>query len=478
MSAFARQRWMSIGLALVGMLLSAFVLVSGRLVEERLQERWRAESLSELAGLRARLEGQINGATNLTAGLIADVAVSGTIAPARFQLLARELMRTHSLLRNITLAPNNVIEMVYPLEGNQAALGLDLLNHPVQGAATRRMLETRQPVLAGPVDLVQGGRALIHRVPIYLADQGAAPRSGPYWGLMSTPIDFDRLLASAGLVEPEGRLLLALRGVDGSGWKGAVFWGDPVLFDRPDRIELDVRVLDGGWGMVAIPRYPPPGLDAVRGWTRAIALACFAVALVLAWYLDRTGRRLEQSEAQVRQLALHDSLTGLANRVLLEGRYRQAAEVARREGHRLALLYLDLDDFKPVNDQYGHETGDHVLRAVAQRLGGDLRQSDTVARVGGDEFVVLLGRVSSPDDALGVAEKIVERLQQPFVIDGIEFVIGASIGIALQPDHADELSALMRCADQAMYTVKGVAGGKVAIADAAGCDSVKEMASA
>lgn len=478
MSAFTRQRWMSIGLALVGMLLSAFVLVSGRLVEERLQERWRAESLSELAGLRARLEGEINGATNLTAGLIADVAVSGRIEPARFQLLARELMSAHSLLRNITLAPDNVIGMVYPLEGNQAALGLDLLNHPVQGAATRRMLETRRPVLAGPVDLVQGGRALIHRVPIYLSEQGVEPRRGPYWGLMSTPIDFDRLLASAGLVEPEGRLLLALRGVDGSGWKGAVFWGDPALFERPDRIELDVRVLDGGWGMVAIPRHPPPGLETVRGWTRVIALACLAVSLGLTWYLDRTGRRLEHSEAQVRQLALHDSLTGLANRVLLEGRYRQAAEAARREGHRIALLYLDLDDFKPVNDRYGHETGDHVLRAVAQRLGGDLRQSDTVARVGGDEFVVLLGRVSSADDALGVAEKIIERMRQPFVMEGVEFVIGASIGVALQPDHADELSALMRCADQAMYTVKGLPGRGVALAAVGDGASVKDMVSA
>lgn len=459
----SRRRWMSVGLGLLGMVVAALVFIAGGLIESRLEERWRTHTLSELSGLRARLEGELNGATNLTAGLIAQVAISGGMEPKHFHQLARELMSPRSLLRNITLAPDNIITVVYPEEGNQAAIGLDLLRHPIQGAATRRMIETGRAVLAGPVELVQGGLALIHRVPIYLTPSGAAPRSGPYWGLMSTPIDFEGLLAAAGLLAPDLRLMVALRGVDGAGRDGAVFWGNAALFERADAVELDVRVLDGSWVMAAVPLDAPPGQNGVRGWTRAVAGLCAVLAALLAWHLYRTGRQLDSSEEQVRHLALHDSLTGLANRVQLDGRFRQAATSARRDGHRLALLYLDLDNFKPINDQYGHEVGDRALCAIADRLSSYVRQSDTVARVGGDEFVILLGRVSTVDDALGVAQKVVEELAHPLVLDGHTFALGGSIGLALYPDHSTELYELMRLADRAMYEVKGHPERRVAV---------------
>lgn len=459
----SRQRWMSVGLGLLGLAVAVLVFVAGDLVESRLHERWRAQTLSELSGLRARLEGELNGATSLTAGLVAQVALDGGMEPERFHLLARELMAARSLLRNITLAPDNVISMVYPEEGNRVAIGLDLLRHPVQGASTRRMIETGRAVLAGPLELVQGGRALIHRVPIFLTPPGAAPRSGRYWGLMSTPIDFEGLLAAAGLLAPDLRLALALRGIDGTGRAGAVFWGDPTLSEREDAVELDIRVLEGSWVLAAVPLEAPRGLNRTRWWTRTASALCALFALWLAWYLYRTGRQLETSEEQVRYLALHDSLTGLANRVLLDGRFRQAAESARRDGHRLALLYLDLDDFKPVNDQYGHEAGDRTLCAIADRLKGFVRQSDTVARVGGDEFVIVLGRVSTVDDAIGVAQKIVDALAQPLALDGHTLALGGSIGIAIFPDDAMELYELMRLADRAMYEVKGRPGRRVAV---------------
>ncbi|MBR0568049.1 diguanylate cyclase [Azoarcus sp. L1K30] len=463
-----RQRWMSVGLGLLGLIVAGLIIVVGSLFEARLQERGQAQALSELSGLRARLEGELNGATNLTAGLVAEVAISGRIGPGRFAQLARELMQSRSLLRNITLAPDNVIAMVYPLAGNEAAVGLDLLNHPIQGAMTRRMLETGHPVLAGPVELVQGGLALIHRVPIFLTPPGGAPRSGRYWGLMSTPINFDRLLADAGLLDPDLHLALALRGVDGAGRDGAVFWGRADLFDRADAVQLEVRVLDGSWVLAAVPLNPPAGATEVRWWSRVVGVLCAVFALLLSWHMYRTARQLESTEQQVRHLALHDSLTGLANRVLLEGRFRQAVESARREGHKLALLYLDLDDFKPINDQYGHEAGDHALRTIAGRMEGLMRQSDTVARVGGDEFVILLNKVSSLEDAFTVGNKLAAALAEPLQVDGHGFELGASIGVAVFPDHAAALYDLMRLADQAMYRVKGRVGCRVAIA----CDPV------
>ncbi len=568
---------------------AALIQQAGSLVELRLEERWRAERLSELAAVRARLEGELNGTFNLTAGLIAQVAMNHGIGRVEFERHARELMAERSLLRNITLAPDNVISLVYPLAGNEAALGLDLLNHPLQGPATRRMLANARPVLAGPVDLVQGGRALIYRVPIYLSRPGEPPRSGRYWGLMSTPIDFDALLARAGLLDPELPFRVALRGIDELGAQGAPFWGEAALFAQPAAFVLDVRTLDGAWQLAAVPLNEPAMWSVVSRSANAAAALVLLGSVLLAWSLHRVSRRLasserdyrllaeqisdvlfrtdradrivylnpawsrltgrptaecvgrawvdlmrpndggqadasasavampapggdggeaervtvvdrdgkartlvvrasahfsadgvedgrvgilvdvterERLEEQVRHLALHDVLTGLPNRMLLAARFDHAVDLARREGWRMAVLYLDLDGFKPVNDRFGHEAGDRVLREVAARLRQLVRQSDTVARVGGDEFLILLGRIASVADAQGVADKVCDVLRRPVAVSGEQVVIGASVGIGLYPDHGRALGDLMRRADQAMYTVKsdGGAASRLAVA--------------
>ncbi|WP_168734366.1 sensor domain-containing diguanylate cyclase [Pseudothauera nasutitermitis] len=706
MRARSRQ---SMGLAVllvVGLAAAALGLLVGTLASESLLERWRAERLSELGGIRARLEGALSGATNLTAGLVADVAMEGGIDPHKFARHARELMTERSLLRNIALAPDNVIAMMYPMQGNEAALGLDLLNHPQQGVSTRRMLEIRGPVLAGPLDLAQGGRALIHRVPIYRSPADGLPRSGDYWGLMSTPVDFDGLLREAGLLDHRLSYRIALRGVDGLGEGGAVFWGDAALFDDPDAFLLDVRVLEGSWRMAARPLGAPAGLEGIVWGSRILSLLLAVLTIALVYKIDRVNRRLADSEQlhretaeqlqdvlfrtderqrvtylspawtplsgrepedclgvpwstllhpadsprarrtytdfiaaragdydesfrlqdgegrvrevqvraalhrdageevagtvgvimdvterkrlearlevaarmfersgegivvfdgdgriqsvnpaftritgyaagemigtrrdpfarpdgqegvleplrlewgegdfwqgevdgvrrdgtcypmalsvtavrdengvltervaifsdiserratleHVRHLALHDSLTGLANRVLLASRFEQGAALARREGHGMALLYFDLDGFKPLNDRYGHEAGDRMLRHVAAQLTEEVRQSDTVARVGGDEFAVLLGRMGTLADAEKVAAKVVEALAQPLVWHGEQLRVGVSIGIGLYPLHGETLDELMRVADRAMYQAKtdGNGGWRVA----------------
>ncbi len=168
---------------------------------------------------------------------------------------------------------------------------------------------------------------------------------------------------------------------------------------------------------------------------------------------DITERKSQQE--QLRHQALHDSLTGLPNRVLLGDRLEHALEIARRWREPMALLMLDLDRFKEVNDTLGHQVGDDVLIKVADRLIGAIRASDTVARLGGDEFAVLLPAVTDLASARMVAERIVEALRSPFdLLQGISLDIGISIGIALFPEHADEPGKITQCADIAMYTAK------------------------
>ena len=168
---------------------------------------------------------------------------------------------------------------------------------------------------------------------------------------------------------------------------------------------------------------------------------------------DITERKSQQE--QLRHQALHDSLTGLPNRVLMGDRLTHALEIARRWQEPMALLMLDLDRFKEVNDTLGHQVGDDVLIKVADRLIGAIRASDTVARLGGDEFAVLLPAVTDLASARMVAERIVDSLRAPFdLLEGISLDIGISIGIALFPDHAEEPGKLTQCADIAMYTAK------------------------
>jgi diguanylate cyclase (GGDEF)-like protein len=162
----------------------------------------------------------------------------------------------------------------------------------------------------------------------------------------------------------------------------------------------------------------------------------------------------KSEEAQIRHQATHDALTGLPNRVLFADRLRQAVLAAQREKTRLAVLYFDLDKFKPVNDTHGHAIGDALLISVAQRVSASLRESDTLARVGGDEFVVLLPRCAGPDDARTVGENILAQLNRPFRVEQLVLHISCSVGFALFPENGADGDALLRSADQAMYEAK------------------------
>lgn len=162
----------------------------------------------------------------------------------------------------------------------------------------------------------------------------------------------------------------------------------------------------------------------------------------------------QQLHARLQRMAQYDQLTQVANRELLRERFKAALASARTASGRMALLYIDLDRFKQVNDTYGHSVGDMLLQAVASRLQGCVRDSDTVARIGGDEFVVLLHSIQALEDAQGVQEKIRQALTQPLRLDGHWLSIEPSIGVACFPDHGVEDVALFRHADEAMYAAK------------------------
>jgi diguanylate cyclase (GGDEF)-like protein len=165
--------------------------------------------------------------------------------------------------------------------------------------------------------------------------------------------------------------------------------------------------------------------------------------------------RRTESEARIRRLAYSDELTGLPNRTLFNDRLQDALMRARRNGHGMAVMMMDLDHFKEVNDKLGHTVGDRLLQMVGERLTATLRESDTVCRLGGDEFLLLLPELGGQEDVGVAANRLLAAIREPFLLDGKQLRITTSLGIALYPDEGTDRDTLVRNADIAMYQVKG-----------------------
>jgi diguanylate cyclase (GGDEF)-like protein len=183
--------------------------------------------------------------------------------------------------------------------------------------------------------------------------------------------------------------------------------------------------------------------------------------------LDAAESAINQVKTQHKELermATHDFLTGLPTLRLAEDRLRIACANADRMDKKVALLFIDLDGFKAINDTLGHEAGDEVLREAARAMQQCIRAQDTIGRIGGDEFLIILGGISRAEEAAGVAEKLIAALTRKIATAEQALDLGASIGIALYPDHANHADTLRRAADLAMYTVKRSGKGAYAFA--------------
>lgn len=242
-----------------------------------------------------------------------------------------------------------------------------------------------------------------------------------------------------------------------------------VLADHPaDAVLLDMSIADGaGWASITRLQAIAPGVPVLPFTSAAPApgLAESAVPwggepgnglLDLPYAIACLRRAADKREADRKLLhvATHDRLTGLANRWLLEERLKRALARSRRTGSGGALVFADLDGFKSINDRFGHDVGDVVLTTIAHRLSRALRETDTVGRFGGDEFLVVLERVASRDNALRVTTKIARLIAAPVTVDAIEVEVGASMGTAVFPEDGEDVPTLLRVADQAMFKTK------------------------
>lgn len=406
-----------------------------RLEAEVEREALRGQALAKASTVRANVEASLNSTIYLGTGLSGYLALEPRLDDETVERLLASVYQHGRNIRNIGLAPDNRIAYIYPRIGNEAAIGMEYNKIPSQWPAVQRAMEERTTVVVGPIELAQGGYGIVTRTPVYLAD-------GRYWGVVSVVVDAERLLESVERSFDVQGIVWALRAKLES-TDDLFVYGDSALF-ASDGVVQQIALPGGTWDLAILPSRPGPRS------VLSFRLLNGPVALIITLLVFMVLRE----RVKVHHMAVHDTLTGLPNRRLLFERLEQRIALATRYESRFCVVYVDLNRFKPINDTYGHRCGDRVLSEIAERMEAVVRASDTVARVGGDEFVILLPDTPDRAGALAVMANVRRAIETPIETDKGILSVSASMGVVCYPEDGMDPEALLGSADSAMYVEK------------------------
>lgn len=351
-------------------------------------------------------------------------------------------------------------------------LGIDTWQDPLRRAAMEQARDAGMPAITAKLRLAvdkQGAAppGFVMYLPIYasgLPQNTLAQRRAHVLGWVYAAFHMEDFMASLYGKQTSGLSLAIYDGVmpnDANLMYRAGTASHSRATHQPTYSAKEYMVVAGHTWTLALSTLPEFEQKYERHLDNLIAIFGIGTSLTLSllvYYMvlgrARALRLAQAMTLELRHMAQHDTLTGLPNRALFSDRVQQMLLAAQRNRHHIALIFIDLDQFKPVNDRYGHAVGDQLLQQVAQRLRDTIRASDTVGRLGGDEFVVLMGNLASPDLAVALAEKIRTAIGTSFNLNGHEVTISCSLGIAVYPEDGSDEDALTRSADQAMYRAK------------------------
>lgn len=426
---------------LLGLMLS---WQAGTLSRQRGLAERQADVQSRLGDFRAHLETRIYASLAQLRGLSANLVLRESLTADEFARIAEELRMGDPYQLSLGLAPGYRVEQVYPARVGAAMVGLDLMQSPQFKSPLLSAIQLDNAVLAGPGQDPQGKPVLTCLLPVWVARDGV-PR---LWGATVLNLDFQALLDDAGLKALESEVQMEIRGRDASGPAGAPVYGGDIDMGF-HAVRMPAFVPGGSWLIAGRPRggwQVPPWWRTQAGLIGLVltALASLAVFVIL------------RDRLRIRTLAGVDPLTALPNRRVAMARLQQLIARNRKQERAFAVFSIDLDGFKPINDQHGHAAGDAVLAAIGQRLRQSIRGNDLIARVGGDEFLLLLDDPTAAHDErlLAYAQRIRKALLDPIHAGGGELRVGASIGVACFPRDGTDAVALLREADAAMYRAK------------------------
>lgn len=408
--------------------------------ESDVKTQSKLEVLSYANLLRSSLDRELNALLFLPNGLSSYLnAYHNELDPKKINAILSDLYIKTRNVRNIAIAVGYNVTYIYPIEGNKQAVGLDYRTVPEQWPIVKKAVETAKGVLAGPLNLVQGGQGLIYRYPVFI--------EGEYWGIISLVVSPEPFLDDAFRGVSNENFKFAIRNLNELEANQSVFYGDSRLFDHPDVTLIESEVPSGKWQWAIVRQSSIVDTD--------IILMLEILGFVFSAILGTTIYSFLRERSKLKMQAMYDSLTGLANRRLLNDRLAQLLMQAKRFDRQLAVMYIDLDHFKMLNDTYGHAFGDSFLKVVADKLSASVRKADTLSRIGGDEFVIVLEEIANKESAIHVCQNIMKAFSQPVLVGNTPITVSLSIGVAIYDPESDEtLDDLMKKADIALYQVK------------------------
>ena len=404
---------------------------------EYLQSEQKQEVRREIALVRASLEAKIFEHIYKADSLATVITIDPEFTLKHWEQIAEKLIRQAPYIRNIGVAPDNIIRHVYPLKGNEKALGFDFRTNPKQHASVLKAKALGGVYLDGPLELVQGGQAVIARFPIFRD----FPINTLYWGSVSIVLDYEKLLKDTGIQELES-VDIAMQRRASQYADPITFYGDAKLFSNADLV-LPILLPNTQWTLAGRYNLKSPSVK----WVYLLGFGGFVLLYISLLMLIRAYRISHNA-------SLQDELTHLPNRRHIMSYLERAT--ADKTSKDFVLLNIDLNDFKAVNDSFGHETGDQLLKHIAHYLRESVRKNDVVARIGGDEFLVVLEHISYPEEVKAQIDQIKNHLSShPMTCNGQTITPSLSIGYAtFLKNEPQSVEALLHIADQQMYQEK------------------------
>lgn len=384
--------------------------------------------------LRSEVDRELNSLLFVSNGLSSYLTVyKDELNGTKINEMLEVLWRSTQHVKNLGIAIGYEMAYAYPIIGNEKIIGTDFRKLPRQWEKVKLAIDTREGVLDGPLNLIQGGRGIVYRYPIFIDSK--------YWGILSTVINTDSFMESAFKRVANNKFTFAIRSENKN-----VFYGNPKLFNHKGAVLIKSNLPNSEWEWaiekrdLKLPTYFLV-LDAL-----AVILSVF-VGLAI-YYYGRERYRLTN-------YSLRDSLTNLPNRRYLDKKLLEVSVETNRVQQMLGIMLIDVDYFKQINDTHGHDFGDEVLKRVAELIQLKIRNIDTLSRMGGDEFVILIQNLKSENDIKLIASKIIDSFQVEQFILGKSIQLSLSIGVTVNlPNEKIDIKELMRQADDALYAAK------------------------
>lgn len=427
------------------LLYAVYLVVDGERQQQLEVEKRRAGE--HLSAMRGQIEQRLQANMLALRALRPEILWQDTPDRVRLQHIMDEFLSSNLDIMHVALAPELEVKFVYPVEGNQSMIGFNYRLDTEQYAGILRAISVKDVVLTGPLRLAQGREALVARMPVFRNDR-------TLWGVASLVIDHVHLLDGVRFYQHPNYSFAIRHVVTESESTAPAFAGENDVFQQ-DALVTEITFPRGRWELAAYPRdgrWVATNADFWLHW--AIGIGLTAVILSAFLMLIFTQHRLRGAISTIAYQARYDGLTDLPNRNFFSEQLGADIRSALRNQQKFALLVLDLDHLREINDVLGHEVGDALLQRVAERIRTSIREDDLLARIGGDEFAIVLRDLNDPSEAEIRAKAIMNDLLHTLDIEHNHINMTASTGIAMFPHDGQEVQQLLKHAELAMYAAK------------------------